>query len=355
MMAPCAFAAETSTSAATHAKSPVRISSLAFPSVLPLFPPTLCRRVRRNLAAHLSFFLPQCAHSRSTAARPVDPCAASVPSPTAACDAPPHGDPSHVRDSSLHRPRRKRRAPARPRTALSVLLRVRQQRCGAQASCPSALRVCGATRVGQPASHCSVALRQTTVPAARTRPDVPCDALTRPVRLAVPVGLRLAARRGQTATLDRNDGRQGAAARGRATPGQLPADTTPHRRRSAPIFTGLGGRGDGRRQHLASAAAPRAARTTGHGASGRGRGARVRSRTARICPLTCRGDPHSDVGVGRGPFLMRRATPVGRHEKNTRWAARRPGVDCEPPQRRGPWSTNTPGLEHERSQGRRGR
>ncbi|KAH8614326.1 hypothetical protein ERJ75_000698500 [Trypanosoma vivax] len=52
---------------------------------------------------------------------------------------------------------------------------------------------------------------------------------------------------------------------------------------------------------------------------------------------------------------MRRATPVRRREKNTRWAARSPGVDCKPPQRRGTWSTYTPRTGHERSQGRRGR
>ncbi|CCD20689.1 hypothetical protein, conserved in T. vivax [Trypanosoma vivax Y486] len=217
-------------------------------------------------------------------------------------------------------------------------------------------RVCGATRVGQPASLCFVALRQTTVPAARTRPDVPCDALTRPVRLAVPVGLRLAARRGQTATLDRNAGRQGASARGRATPGQLPAATTPHRRRSAPIFTGLGGRGDGGRQHLASAAATRAARTTGHGASGQGRGSTGAKPDSTHLAAHPVGETHtrtSALGAGRSScaephrWAGTRRIRVGRHGALASIASHHRGE--------GHGAQTRPGLERERSQGRRGR
>ncbi|KAH8614330.1 hypothetical protein ERJ75_000698700 [Trypanosoma vivax] len=343
MMAPSTFAAETSTSAATHAKSPVRISSLAFPSVLPLSPPTLCRRVRRILAAHLSFFLPQCAHSRSTAVRPVDPCAASVPFPTAEFDAPPHGDPSHVRDSSLHRPRRKRREPARPRTALSVLLRVRQQRCGAQASCPSAL---ACLRRDARRAACVALLRR----AAPNDCSGRADAARRAVRRfdkARAAGCPCRTASCGAARTDSNPRPQrwaaGSAGKGQSNAGPIARrhDAAPQlqrahlhrprrswrRTRAAPGLSG----GTARSSH------DRAWRV---GTRPREHGCEAGQHASARSP--CRGDPHSDVGVGRGPFLMRRATPVGRHEKNTRWAARRPGVDCEPPERRGPWSTNTP-------------
>ncbi|KAH8614317.1 hypothetical protein ERJ75_000699400 [Trypanosoma vivax] len=252
-----------------------------------------------------------------------------------------HGDPSRARLFPSPA-RRKRREPARPRTALSVLLRVRQQRCGAQASCPSAL---ACLRRDARRAACVALLRRAAPNDCSGRADAARRAVRRfdkaraagcPCRTASCGAART------DSNPRRNGGRQGAQARGRATPGQLPADDAApqlqrahlhrprrswRRTRAAPGLSG----GTARSSH------DRAWRV---GTRPREHGCEAGQHASARSP--CRGDPHSDVGVGRGPFLMRRATPVGRHEKNTRWAARRPGVDCEPPERRGPWSTNTP-------------
>ncbi|KAH8604378.1 hypothetical protein ERJ75_001724500 [Trypanosoma vivax] len=356
MMAPCAFAAETSTSAATHAESPVRISSLAFPSRASFEPPTLCRRVRRILAAHLSFFLPQCAHSRSNRARPVAPCAASVPSPTAACDATPHGDPSHVRDSSLHWPRRTRGEPASPCTALSVLLLVRQQRCGAQASCPVVL---ACLRLDARRAACVALLRRAAPKDCSGRADAARRAVRRfekaraagcPCRTASFVASRTESeprpQRWAKGTEGKGQSNAGPIAR-RHDSAPTPQRSHLHRprrsRRREKARPGLSG-GTARSSH--DRAWRVGTRPREHGCEA-GQNASARS--------PCRGDPHSDVGVGRGTVLMRRATPVGRHEKKR--VERRGALASIASQHRdeGHGAQTRPWLKHERSQGRRGR
>ncbi|KAH8614322.1 hypothetical protein ERJ75_000698400 [Trypanosoma vivax] len=225
------------------------------------------------------------------AARPVDPCAASVPSPTAACDAPPHGDPSHVRDSSLHRPRRKRRAPARPRTALLVLLRVRRQRCGAQASCPSAL---ACLRGDARRAACVALLRRAAPKDCSGRADAARRAVRR-FDKGRAAGCPYRTASCGAARTDRNPRPQrwaaGSGGKGQSNAGPIARqhDAAPTPQRA--IFTGLGGRGDGHRQHLASEAARAQLARQGMARRDENAGARVRSRTQRICPLTLSGRP----------------------------------------------------------------
>ncbi|KAH8604382.1 hypothetical protein ERJ75_001724200 [Trypanosoma vivax] len=352
MMSPRAFAAETSTSAATDAKSPVRISSPAFPSVFPLFPPDAvptraaqpCSAPLLLPAAMRPFSQHRCSPGRSLHCL----CAFSHSRVRRA----PARRPSHVRDSSLHRTRRKRRAPARPRTCLLVLLRARQQRCGAQASCPSAL---ACLRRDARRAACVALPRRAAPNDCSGRADAARRAVRRfDKHRAAGCPCRTASC--GWARQDTNPGPErwvtGSGGKGRATPGRLPADTTPHRRRSAPIFTGLDGRGDGRRQHLASAEATRAARTTGHGAAGRDRGSKGATPDTTHLPAHPVGESHtrtSALGAGRSSC----AEP--HREAGTRRirVERRGALASIASQHRGEGhgAQTHPGLEHGRSQG----
>ncbi|KAH8614315.1 hypothetical protein ERJ75_000700200 [Trypanosoma vivax] len=128
---------------------------------------------------------------------------------------------------------------------------------------------------------------------------------------------------------------------------QRRANCPPTRRRTdaaaRPSSPAFGGRGDGagstwpQRRHRAQLARQGMARRDEAG----GRtGAKPDSTHLPAHPV---GETHtrtSALGAGRSSCAE---PPVGRHEKKTSWAARRPGVDCEP-------TTEARAMEHKHAQ-----